>query len=466
MNLYNHFLRTAVLPLGARLAGFSETMPYLAALEASQWHSPQQLRDLQNAKLRRLIAHVYQHVPFYRQVMDERHLRPSDIQTTDDLVKLPVVDKYVLTNNYPDFMRDQSIARDDLIPVTSSGSTGERLLYWTTKSQKAKKWAGLFRFWQMAGYRFGKRYATFTVSSNRGLRGNPLLSKLEWQMLRHLWLPMIQITDERLLDYARRIQAFKPVMLRSYASTVYFLARYMVENHINIFVPAIITTGETLSAPMRATIEQAFAPGKVFNEYGADGMQIAGECDAHTGLHLNAETIFTEVLRDGQRVPDGEMGELVFTNLEATATPFIRYNVQDVGVLSHEPCSCGRGLPRLTHLEGRLTDMFATHDGRWLSVHHFTGFFGHQPSVEAFQVIQHSVDEVEIKLVARPEFDESVHQAILDTFADYLGERIHLTLTFVDEIETTPSGKRRFFISNVMKKPGNTLGIDHMEPRS
>ncbi len=451
MSAYSRFLRNIVIPGGAKLAGYDAFTPYLRSLESSQWLSPQQIRTLQNAKLQRLIRHVYEHTDFYRRVMDERGLTPDDIRTTDDLVKLPIIDKKVISRHYDAALRDQSTPRERLIHASSSGSTGEILQYWTTKEQKAKKWAGLYRFWELAGYDFGKRYATFTVSANRGFSNHPILSKLEWRMLRHLWLPMIEITDENLAEYARRIAAFKPVILRSYASTVYFLARYMNRNGLTTPVPAVITTGETLTPFMRETVEKAFAPGRVFNEYGADGMQIAGECDAHAGMHINAETVFVEVIRDGKRVADGEIGELTLTNLEATATPFIRYNIHDVGAMTWEPCACGRGLPRLSHLEGRLTDLFATHDGRWLSVHHFTGFFGHFPQVEAFQVIQHDVDDVEVKLVTNAEFTHRHEQMVREALADYLGETIRLTLTYVDEIPTTPAGKRRFFISEVMQ---------------
>ncbi len=451
MGLYNRLLRSAALPVGAYAAGYREVLPYLQGLEASQWWTAEQLRDLQNRKLQRLIMHVYEHVPYYRELMQASGLRPADIQTTDDLVKLPIVDKHVLTGNYPDHIRDQSISQSELIAAGSSGSTGERLLYWTTKSQKAKKWAGLFRFWEMAGYHFGDRYATFTVSANRGLRNSPLLLRLEWGLLRHLWMPMIEITDANLETYARKLDAFRPVMLRSYASTAYYLALWMVRHGANVPIPAVITTGETLSPYMREVIEQAFAPGRVFVEYGGDGMQFAGECDHHQGYHLNAETSFLEVVRDGQRVPDGELGELVFTNLEATAVPFIRYNIHDVGILTHEPCGCGRGLPRLTHLEGRLTDLFVTQDGHWISVHHFTGLFGHMPSVNAFQVIQRQSDDVLIKLVVNDAFTDEDRQMILETFHRYLGSGTRLELEFVDDIPTTPSGKRRFFISQAIE---------------
>ncbi len=462
MDMYTHFLRDIALPVGSRMVGYGEVMPYLRAIEKSQWWTPEQLRELQNHKLRKLIAHVYEFVPFYQDVMKERGLTPDDFQTTDDLVKLPIVDKYVLTNNYPDRIRDQSIPQSRLIHAASSGSTGERLHYWTTRAQKAKKWAGLFRWWEMVGFDFGKPYATFRLTPNRGFMGWPLAEKLEWTMLRHVWLSAESMTDDILEAYVRQIEAAKPVMLRSYASTVYYLARRMLDKNLNVYVPSILTTGETLTDNMRATIAEAFSPAEVFNEYGGDGMQIAAECHYHDGMHINAETLLVEIVRHGQRVPQGELGEVVLTNLEATAVPFIRYNIKDVASLTDVPCRCGRGLPRLGHLEGRLTDMFVTPDGHWLTVHQFSGFFEHINAVKAFQVIQKEVDFILIKLVVDDSFNEADHQAIVERFESYLGSNNRFVLEFVDEIPTTPSGKRRFFISEVIQGTGNTLGVNKL----
>ncbi|HEY80138.1 MAG TPA: phenylacetate--CoA ligase family protein [Anaerolineae bacterium] len=451
MSRYSRFLRKAVLPLGSRLAGYGDFLPYLESLEASQWWSYDQIQALQNAKLRRLIAHVYEHVPFYRQVMDQRGLKPADIQTADDLVKLPIVDKKALTQHYDAGLRDHSIPRKQLIHATSSGSTAERLHYWTTKSQKAKKWAGLFRWWEMVGYEFGDPYVTFQLAPNQGFKGWPLVGRLEWLLLRHHWLSAQEMTDEVLAQYVENLRAWRPKLFRSYASTLYYLAKRMNEAGLNVHVPAILTTGETLTDHMRETIARAFAPGEVFNEYGGDGMQIAAECHEHQGMHINAETYIVEIVKDGKRVAEGELGEVVLTNLEATATPFIRYNIHDVAALTTAPCACGRGLPRLSHLEGRLTDMFVTSDGHWLTVHQFTAFFAKVHSVKAFQVIQKEVDFIVIKLVVDDHFSQADHQRIIDTFRGYMGPNVRFELQFVDDIPTTPVGKRRFFISEVIQ---------------
>jgi len=451
MSLYTHFLRSLALPVGETIAGYGQVMPYLRGLEASQWWSPEHVRQLQNQKLRRLIAHVYTNVPFYRDVMDERGLKPDDIQTTDDLPLLPIVDKSVINRHYQDALRDHSLPHDQLIPAASSGSTAERLHYWTTKTQKAKKWAGLFRWWEMAGYRFGDRYTTFTMAGNRGLRGFPLLDKLEWMMLRHRWLPAQNLAEDVLAAHARQLAHDRPSMLRSYASTLYYLAAYMNREELSVSVPVVMSTGEMLTAHMRETIEHAFRPGRVFDEYGGDGMQIACECDHHTGLHINAESYVIEIVRDGRRVPAGELGEVVLTNLEATAVPFLRYNIRDVACLDPTPCPCGRGLPRLGHLEGRLTDLFLTADGHWLSAHQFTGFFASRlPSVRAFQVIQRQVDDVLVRLVVDESFGQAQRRLIDETFRGFMGPDLRCTLELVDAIPTTPAGKRRFFISEVI----------------
>jgi len=456
MKPYTKFLRSVVFPTGSRFAGYGDVMPYLRSLEESQWWTNDQLRELQNRKLQRLMAHVYQYVPFYRRVMKERGLTPDDFQTTDDLVKLPITDKYVVTNN-PNLLRDHSIPKNQLVEGLSSGSTGERLRYWTTRQQKATKWAGLFRWWEMAGYDFGDTYCTFQLSTNRVFKKFPPLEKLEWLLMRHLWLPVDKMTDEVLVDHVRQLEEIRPVLMRTYTSTAYYIAKRMNDLGLNVDVPAVLTTGETLSEYMRETIETAFAPGRVFNDYGGDGMQIAAECEYHDGMHINSESVFVEVVRNGERVPEGELGEIVLTNLEATATPFIRYNIQDVGSLDFSPCTCGRGLPRFSQLEGRLTDMFVTADGHWLTVFQFTDVLKRITSIQTYQVIQKEVDLILIKLKVYDDFSEADRQTVIDKCRHGLGPENRLEIEIVDEIPPAPSGKRRFFISEVIEGTGNTL---------
>ena len=453
MSLYSRFLRKTVIPVGSHLAGYGDFLPYLESLEASQWWSAEQIQELQNAKLRRLIAHVYENTPFYRQVMDERGLTPSDIQTTDDLVKLPIVDKKIISRYYDTLLRDHSIPRRELIHANSSGSTGELLHYWTTKSQKAKKWAGLFRWWRMAGYEFGDPYVSLQLAGNQGFKGWPLAGRLEWLLLKHHWLSARDAADDEVVRrYVENLRRWRPKLFRSYASNLFYLARRMQALGLHASIPALSTTGDTLSQAMRETIEEVFAPGRVFNEYGGDGMQIAGECEYHDGMHINAEMIVVEIIRDGERVPDGELGEVVLTNLEATATPFIRYNIHDVAALTHDPCGCGRGLPRISQLEGRLTDIFITPDGRWLTSHH-TAFLRNFPAIEAFQIIQKKPDHVVVKLVTNEKFSLADETAIIETFHELLGPSCRVDIQQVEEIPVTPAGKRLYFISEIIQSP-------------
>ena len=134
----------------------------------------------------------------------------------------------------------------------------------------------------MTGWQFGQPYATFQLAPNQGLRGVPLLGNLEWLMLRHRWLSAAEMTDDVLAGYVERLRNDRPVLLRSYASTVYYLAEAMMRAGLNGAIPAILTTGETLSDTSGRPSKRAFAPGRVFNEYGGDGMQIACECERTT----------------------------------------------------------------------------------------------------------------------------------------------------------------------------------------
>ena len=245
--------------------------------------------------------------------------------------------------------------------------------------------------------------------------------------------------------------------MRTYPSTAYYIAKRMNELGMHVHIPAILTTGETLSDYTRETIEVAFAPAKVFDDYGGDGMQIAADCEYHNGMHINSESVFVEVVRDGKRVPEGELGEIVLTNLEATATAFIRYNIQDVGSLDFSSCSCGRGLPRFSQLEGRLTDMFATADGHWLTFSQFTVVLKRITSIQTYQIIQKELDLILIKLKVDDDFSEADRQTIIDKCRHVLGSDNRLEIEIVDEIPPTPSGKRRFFISEVIEGTGNTL---------
>ena len=154
-------------------------------------------------------------------------------------------------------------------------------------------------------------------------------------------------------------------------------------------------------------------------------------------------------MKDGEHVSPGEMGEIIATDLHNYAMPFIRYAVEDIAVPSDEICPCGRGLPLLKSIEGRVFDIIKLKDGTMLSGVPITGELDDMESVKQYQIIQESEDEMIVKIVKEKSYTEEDTKRILRMLRERVGEEMKIKIEFVDEILTTGAGKRRYIISKI-----------------
>lgn len=447
MNASEFFVRRIGMPLAERVKGWPMSR-YLAELEESQWLSPAELREIQNEKLRAMVRHAYDTVPYYREVFEGRKLTPDDIKTVEDLPKLPILTKDDLRANFPDKIRSSACMDSKLIIGKSSGSTGEPVKYYLTPEEKAFKWACLYRMWRWAGYDFGKRYVNFTVIAQIAFRGVPLMERLERSATRALILQAKDMNAENVGDMARQMQRFRPVVIKGHPSTCYYMARWMVDNDMRFTgVKGTLCNGETLVPAVRDMIEDRFGCG-VWDTYGSEGIETACQCSPRSMHHVSAEAVITEIVDpQGDPVPLGSEGRLIVTALDKWAMPFIRYDTQDIASMADAQCECGRGLPLLASLKGRMVDMGLSPSGKLLSVYAFTPLFAMTPGIDAWQVVQESPGELSVKIVPAANFDQAVIASVDKSVRDYAGEDVEVNITLVDEIPLTPSGKRRFFIS-------------------
>lgn len=422
---------------------------YWRELEASQWWSPEDLRVLQWRKFKRLLDHAYRRVPYYRRRMEEAGVTPDDIRTWGDLARVPISTKEDLRAAFPHATLAAGVDRRRLLLYASSGSTGEPFRYYITREEKARRWAIVFRYWGWAGLRAGIPYVNLTGGAPGLFKGHPWLKRLEHWAARVLELPAFGLYEGNTADYVERIRRFRPRVVRGYASTMYYLARYLQDRGEVLPLGGVLTLGETLYPYQRELMEEVFAC-PVYDAYGGEAMEVAAQCGHHRGYHINAESILVEVVDGGGRpLPPGERGQLVLTNLDNYAMPFIRYNIQDVGVLSGERCSCGRGLPLLESVEGRLTDIFITPAGKVLVVHFFTLLLMRAEGVDQYQVVQERPDHIVVRVVPNDRYsaEEEVH--LLAEIRRYVGPEVEVAIQRVAEIPLTRTGKRRFFISHV-----------------
>jgi len=432
-------------PIAEKLKGWPVTK-YLREYEESQWWSADRIRETQNTKLASLIEHAYLTVPFYKRIMDERGIVPADIRTVEDLPKLPILTKNLVRKHLPE-MVSSNYDVSSLVMGRSSGSTGEPFRYYISQDEKARKWAALYLLWEWAGYELGNRHVNFVVGAHRAFTSNKMLMFLESKLSGILTLSALELYESNAQDYLKQIVNFKPKVVRGYPSSLFHLAQLVQQSSVDIKVSAVCTTGETLFEFQRELIESVFGC-KVYDGYGGEGIVVSGQCGCDSAYHMNATSVIVEIVDpEGNLCKPGVEGQVVLTELNRYAMPFIRYNIQDVAALSDHTCSCGRGLPMLSAVSGRLTDIGVTPSGKSIIVEFFTRTFSPlYDQVKSFQVIQERPDLFVINIVPGNGFEE-IRRQIFDKISEYLGSDVKLEIVTMDEIPTTSAGKRRLFIS-------------------
>jgi phenylacetate-CoA ligase len=190
---------------------------------------------------------------------------------------------------------------------------------------------------------------------------------------------------------------------------------------------------------------------KIFDRYGSREFgNIAHQCEKHSDYHINAERFYLEIVdEDGRPVREGEVGELVVTDLDNYGFPFIRYKIGDLASFSATTCPCGRNLPGLKSIEGRSFDIIQGMNGNRLGGTFWTLLMRRTKAVENFQVIQKEIDIIEIKVVKSADYSPHAIEDMLNAVHEKLGGPMHIDLTYVPYISPTKSGKRKFVVSEL-----------------
>ncbi len=448
MPIYPYIANRLVFPIGDRILG-THIMKFLNELEEKQWWTPEKIKIEQDDKLNKLIKHSYENVPYWRKLFNKLKLRPSDIKTKDDLWKLPVLSKDDIRKNL-DSMLAENFPKKRFIEKHSSGSTGEPLKYYVDKEKYSLSLASMFRFWEWAGYEFGQKWVRVQLWPH-----SKLSEKVLDKLARCTYIGTYKFDDEAIEKAALLIKRRKPKIIRGYTSAIYLIAKFMKENNLEKFMAqAVITTSETIFPHYRSLIEEQFDC-KVYDIYGGEGMVLCGQCEKGN-YHIDDNNVIVELLGDdGNNAQSDELGNIIVTDLNNFAMPFIRYKIQDLGKPSDGICSCGRGLSLMGSVEGRDSDIIRTLDGKYLMVQFFVVFFEYLEGVEQFQVIQRELDEIEIKIVKNDKFTKKDMENIEKAIKEGGGEGLKVYFSFVDDIPVERSGKRRFIISELTPRLGS-----------
>jgi phenylacetate-CoA ligase len=422
-------------------------MRHLKFLKDAQWWSRDEVLGFQSKALQNLVEIAYRDVPLYRALMEQRNLRPEDIQNLQDIAKLPILTKEAIRKNYPTKMIRSTGSRR--YQVSSSGSTGTNLC-----AQQDIETAGRLRACHLlaldwAGWSMGEPHLQFGMTVRRG----SLKSAKDFVFRCH-YVSSYELTNAELDRTIGRLEEKKIEHIHGYPGSLYHLARRTLEVKKHFRMKSVVSWGDNLYRHYRETIERAFQR-KVFDTYGcAEGISVGGQCGVQNRYHtFSTEVIVEFVNDDGIPVGPHEMGNLILTRLHPGPMPFIRYQVGDVGIRGDdEMCSCGRGFVTMESIQGRDTDIIITPRGNRLIVHFFTGLLEHFPQISQFQIRQKKHDLMTIYIVPRHDFSDEVGKKVIRTLQEK-GADISMTIELVNEIPLLPSGKRRFVINEVASPP-------------
>lgn len=429
---------------------------HLADLDDSQWLSLDGMRELQLAKLRKLVQHAHRHVPYYRERMKGIGMTPDDIRSLEDLRHLPLLTKDdVRRHLYFDIMSDNH-NKSEVLKITTSGSTAEPFVCYVDRAQLEFRWAATLRAQEWTGYRFGDRCIRLWHQTLGMSRSQVAREHADAFLSRRRFIPAYEMSDATLREFVRLIEEWQPVLLDGYAESFNFLATYLREHsRLRIQPRGIMSSAQTLPDTSRRIIEETFGC-RVFDKYGSREFSgIAYECEAHEGHHVVGEGYIVEILKDGRPAEPGEVGEVVITDLNNYCLPFIRYRIGDLAE-AMDPlrlCACGRGLPRIGRIEGRVQSIILGADGRYVPGAFFSHLFkDYDHAIRQFQILQTEPGAITFKVVKGRRYSDEVLTEVITLLHRYLGAEMKIVVEFVDNIDMVRTGKRLATVSK--------LGID------
>jgi len=427
------------------------------ALLAGEWQSPEDLRAQQVGRLRTLLCHVAEYSPFHAARMAAVGLVPAQVESLEDLRRLPPMTRSELQGGFSDILSRGLPGRDTFgSDITTSGSSGVPArvrttntynMVWTALTLRNHVWSNVGGDWPIAVIRY--------LGGPQGeAAGRPAgITRPAWGgLISHVFNTGPSSSMYIGLDLAAQAAFLAKCdarMILSVSWNLVLLGDYMRDHGIRLpGLRLLHGMGEAVTDWMRERLADTFGV-PFFDIYSCNELgYIASMCPDGHGYHVHDETVILEVVDDQDRpCAPGQMGRVLVTGLVNFGCPLIRYELgDDVVAGSNEPCPCGRGLSRIERIAGRTWYHLVTTDGRKLSSHPMSGMIRAAGHMRQFQVVQHTREHVEMLIVPDEGFGQEQQDHISNGLRAYLGEALRVTFSLQDEIARAPSGKQTAFI--------------------
>lgn len=436
----------------------------------SEHFSDEQLREIQLAKLKRLIRHANQYCPFYTERFKEIGLNPEDIRRLEDVEQIPTLSRQEVIEGCDEMVdvrfrpgleaaRQSKLGpgqpipwarfrRQKLVKNSSSGSTGAPVISFDDGSMTAVSWAFEMRFRKWFGINPGAREARMARISVDYLP-NDFQIWVRKRLWHQLMLPGVNLADKEYAFCLQKLREFRPHVLWGFTSALAGLADYIQRKGEDArdCTPALAIGWAAPVYEHEEKILKDVFHCAVTNIYSArETGHIAALCPEKS-WHINQE----HVLMESNCLPSqGEVGEVLVTPLDPVPMPFIRYRLGDFGRPAPSRCACGRTLQVMEDFLGRTGEIFVTKDGRMIPPNFWCRFFmvdGQSQLVERFQIIYRRPDFISLRIVKRAGYSESTEQGMRRTLGRNFSSEVHFEFEYVPEIKPQISGKYQMVVN-------------------
>ncbi len=400
-------------------------------LMESQWFSRQSLDEVQALKLSMLLKTAFDQIPYYRKYGSCMQAEFKLAQSR--LAQLPILTKDEVRQAGKNLRCSAGMQRR-VVRATTGGTTGEPIEVWKSVASVSMSEAAVWRGKAWAG--IGPWSKAVVV---HGFGGGSWYGRLRMRLLRRWPVEAFRTKSADRQKTREIISRVRPVVLEGFVSDLLGIAEEQYLEHCGVKV--VLTTGEMLYDFQRTVLENAFKA-RVSEYYGSNEVNsIAFECELGA-KHVTDEHVIIETVDDKGHPVWDEPGRILVTELDNMFMPLIRYELGDIGVLSTEPCQCGRKLLVLKSLSGRQQDVLQNAEGDRLSATFFAGRFKELRAIRRLQLVQYGLNNIEIRYEGDVNRATEEIEAIKREIHGRLGLKMSICSSHVTEIERTPAGKR------------------------
>jgi phenylacetate-CoA ligase len=406
----------------------------LKSLLAHEALSADQLQHYQQQQFNAMVRFAMAQTDFYRN--SYQGISGPDFQSTD----LPILTKQTVVEQR-EVMVAGGPGQAGLKLGYTGGSTGKPLAFYYTDEKTEHMRAGMMRSYRWAGWRPGDKVLNFWGARQDVRKPRTPGDRLRRYAAAEQTLSAFEFIETELLNWARRIQSWKPALLQGYASILAELALFVQHNNMRMpsTIKGIFSTAEVLYDWQRTAIESAFSC-TLFNQYGSREVPNIGLQCRHGNFHIFSDLVKLE------SIPVAGEQRLLVTSLTNHVMPMIRYELGDLGRLQAGQCSCGSPFPMMALDVCRKNDLVVLPAGRKIYPSYFVHLLDGQSGIEQFQFVQTGTDSMVLRLCARQDVADVVEQALRLRLQTDLGNDVTFQVERVAAIPRSRSGKHRFVI--------------------